>query len=260
MTIKPKHEAADANSFALLLSLCLVTVIIAPNIVQAYLYAVVSKLIFWSDIKPTLTIKRRAKWIPILFVTLDLICLVIQSIGGSKLANRDLTVSQQAQARDIMMAGLGAQVGCLFIFVGVTAWFFFSCPKQQQRQIKWVLVSLAIGMLLIVVRNIYRMVEFSEGSFTQGALQQNEAYYLVADPMLMLLVCALFAFFDVGVWLPADALRANSKSSAQQVPEAEKASPDYAIQMDKTNHNNSLTDTAEPIHSPLSMDKSEVVV
>ena len=146
------------------------------------------------------------------------------------MANSNATAADTDHAKKVMLGGLGAQLGCLGIFLILTVWVFLDCDREIRWQLRWVLLSLAAALLCIVARNCYRCAEFAEGSFTRGALQQDESYYLAGefihcfccytmlalidfcfilllfltgDAMCMLLACVVFIVADTSRLLPA---------------------------------------------------------
>lgn len=175
----------------------LIIIILAPNFAQAFLYTLMSKLILWTPIDSKFYIKRFAKWIPTVFILSDLLCLVLQAIGGAILANNDNTKEQNDRGKAIELAGLGLQLGCLGLFVFIVVFYLMKCSRESYTKATSIVISTCAAILFIAARNCYRVAEFAEGSFTKGALEEHEAYYFLGEAMPMWLVCAVFIVFDI---------------------------------------------------------------
>jgi hypothetical protein len=175
----------------------LIIIILAPNFAQAFLYTLISKLIAWTPIDTQYYIKRFAKWIPTCFILSDLLCLVLQAIGGAILSNNDNTQEQNDRGKAIELAGLGLQLGCLALFVLIVVFYLMKCPRESYTKATGIVLSTILAIVLIVARNAYRVAEFAEGSFTKGSLEEHEAYYFLGEALPMWLVCAVFIAFDI---------------------------------------------------------------
>lgn len=141
-----------------------------------------------------------AKWTTRIFVASDMFCLLVQSSGSGMLAQ-----AKNAQLGDsIIVAGLGLQI---LMFVG----FMLCCSVFHIRfrrhlaktgttsAVRWEasLHMLYWTSVAILVRNMYRVVEFVMGS-DQGYLADHEWPLYVFDGALMVLVMA--GFF---LWYPS---------------------------------------------------------
>ena len=105
------------------------------------------------------------------------------------------TKSDQNMGNDVALAGLGIQVVFFGLFIVTTIVFHTRINKQPTsaslgattpwRRLIWVLY---ISSALIMIRSVFRMVEFGMGN--SGVLQRNEGYLFGMDGALMFLVCA----------------------------------------------------------------------
>lgn len=206
----------------------LIIIILAPNFAQAFLYTLMSKLILWTPIDSKFYIKRFAKWIPTGFILSDLLCLVLQAIGGAILANNNNTQEQINRGKAIELAGLGLQLGCLGLFVFIVVFYLMKCPRESYTKATSIVVSTCAAILFIVARNCYRVAEFAEGSFTKGALEEHESYYFLGEAMPMWLVCAVFIIFDIPRRLNDIDLDPNTSTTNTSTV---KPSPDTDIEM-----------------------------
>lgn len=101
---------------------------------------------------------------------------------------------------------------CVASFVAVLSTFMFKCLKlptevgkiQSVNSSLWndwrlVLVKLLVATLLIMVRSIYRSVEFIQGF--NGYVMQHEAFVFVLDAGLLLLASVVLLFANTSLWL-----------------------------------------------------------
>jgi hypothetical protein len=170
--------------------------LIPPVLFAASLYMVYSRVVRAVQGESFSLITPR--WTTRLFVLGDVICLNIQSTGAGFTPKAHL-----AKLGDgIIVAGLGIQV---LVFAGFMAFCLTFHIRYQahesdtgrQSRIPWrsCLVMLYTTSMAILVRNIYRMVEYIMGQ--DGYFMRNEWPTYVFDGTLMLLV--MVGFF---IWYP----------------------------------------------------------
>lgn len=152
------------------------------------------------------------RWATIIFISGDLTCLNVQSAGGGLLGNDDAKTVQVGTY--IIVAGLILQI---LVFVG----FVWCCLVFHRRfrdrirsggvpvqNMPWEtsLYVLYGTSLLVLLRNVYRVVEFSMGK--GGYLEQHEwpVYVFDAVPMVGTMLCYI-------VWHPEFLLCAKDGTS-----------------------------------------------
>ncbi|KAH8690994.1 RTA1 like protein-domain-containing protein [Phaeosphaeriaceae sp. PMI808] len=152
------------------------------------------------------------RWSTRIFVVSDLICLNIQSTGGGLLANPENVKIGDA----IIVSGLGLQ--CL-IFIG----FMYCCIRfhiqfrahlvslARPTEITWepILYMLYSTSILILVRNIYRLVEYVMGKGSYLFMHEWTVY--IFDGVLMLIVMLVYL-----VWYP-DRLQERGTNSMMEL-------------------------------------------
>ncbi|KAL2844942.1 RTA1 like protein-domain-containing protein [Aspergillus pseudodeflectus] len=108
----------------------LICLTIAPAFITAAIYLSLSRIItiYGSGIS-RLQPATYAK----IFVTCDILCLVLQAAGGAvtATAGRDQDGLRQTGI-NIMIAGLAAQVVCLGVFMGLAGEFFWRVKREQR--------------------------------------------------------------------------------------------------------------------------------
>lgn len=152
------------------------------------------------------------RWATIIFISADLTCLNVQSAGGGLLGNDDPNTVQIGTY--IIVAGLVLQVVVFVGFVWCCLLFHSRFQKQissrivPEPSVPWEtsLYVLYGTSLLILLRNIYRVAEFSMGK--GGYLERHEwpVYALDAVPMLGTMLCYI-------IWHPGFLLSVKSRDS-----------------------------------------------
>lgn len=113
------------------------------------------------------------------------------------------TESSQKLGNNIILLGLGIQIVFFGFFMVVSVVFHLRIKNEPTsnshsttvpwRQLLWLLYT---ASLLIMVRSMYRMIEYAQGN--DGALMQKEIYLYLLDASLMFIVAGLFAVFYPG--------------------------------------------------------------
>ncbi|QSZ29512.1 hypothetical protein DSL72_004026 [Monilinia vaccinii-corymbosi] len=168
-------------------------ILLAPAFFAASIYMVLGRIILLTDGESYSLI--RARWLTKIFVFGDVISFLMQSTGGGMLASAK-DFSKVKTGEDIITGGLIVQV-IFFGFFIVTAGVFHlrivrggggaaaaGVPWQQY------LVILYVASTLIMVRSIFRIIEYIQGS--DGYLLAHEVFIYVFDATLMFLTMVLF--------------------------------------------------------------------
>ncbi|KAL4936591.1 hypothetical protein BDV06DRAFT_233298 [Aspergillus oleicola] len=187
--------------------------LLAPPLLAASMYTFLGRIIRLvegesrSPIQPKKTTR--------IFVTGDVLSFLLQSGGGAILAQAKTASSVQVGER-VIIVGLFVQVIFFSVFMAVSVLFHKNIhnnptPKSISRSAskgggiplwKLCLFLLYATSVLIMVRSIYRVIEYVEGS--EGYLQSHEAFLYVFDAALMLVVCGVFNARHPGILLDED--------------------------------------------------------
>ncbi|KAL2818669.1 RTA1 like protein [Aspergillus granulosus] len=187
--------------------------LLAPPLLAASIYTFLSRIICLvegesrSPIQPQKMTK--------IFVTGDVISFLLQSGGGAILAQAK-TASKVHLGERIIIVGLFVQVIFFGVFMIVSVLFHKNIhsdptPKSLYRPVsksggmplwKSCLFLLYATSMLIMVRSIYRVIEYIQGS--QGFLQSHEVFLYVFDAALILIVCGIFNARHPGILLDED--------------------------------------------------------
>ncbi|KAJ5132490.1 hypothetical protein N7448_006648 [Penicillium atrosanguineum] len=189
------------NSTAFLMQIS--TLIIAPTFFTAGIYVLLGQFIRQlgresSILKPSLYL-----WI---FVTCDIISLVIQAIGGGMASGEATKVNgNTAPGTNIMVAGIVFQLFSVTIFVLCAADFIrrslrHNLLQQLTGSIIPLLGAMILSVVCIYIRSIYRTIELSQG--WTGYLITHESYFIGLDGAMMIIAVAVFNIIHPGWLLP----------------------------------------------------------
>ncbi|KAI5460590.1 RTA1 like protein-domain-containing protein [Mariannaea sp. PMI_226] len=195
-------------------------VILAPVLMAGVIYVLFSRIVFWV-VPPELRTMRFI-WVPPRFITLifvgfDIISLLLQLIAALLISGTNPTDSNAQQkinlGKDLGLAGVGVQLAGFGLFSIAAARFHFSSRKvdtdfarmnmtKHGIQTNWTTLLWVVNAscVLILIRSVFRMVEFSEGR--TGAVQQAEWYTYVFDTLPIFLVVVLY-----NIWFPGNYLK-----------------------------------------------------
>jgi hypothetical protein len=122
-----------------------------------------------------------------IFITCDVISLTLQATGGGMSSNSS---GKSYVGVDIALAGLSFQVFTLTLFICLSADFALRYIRGRKgekaedraelsRKFKVFLTFLAVAIVLILVRCVYRIDELSRGY--NGPLIHNEGLFIALE-------------------------------------------------------------------------------
>ncbi|GKZ75499.1 hypothetical protein AnigIFM56816_000152 [Aspergillus niger] len=177
-----------------------ILILLAPPLYAASIYMVLGRLITFLRAEKLSLVPVR--WMTKIFVVGDVIGFVAQAAGGGIMASG--TIENYNLGEDVTVAGLAVQLAFFSVFI-VTCGIFhrrirqwptrevtvISARLREQKRPGWetVLAGLYAASLLILVRSIFRIIEYAQGN--DGYLISHEAFMYVFDSTLM--------FFTMGV-------------------------------------------------------------
>ncbi|KAF8148357.1 RTA1 like protein-domain-containing protein [Mycena galopus ATCC 62051] len=142
----------------------------------------------------------------IIFVSTDIIALLVQAAGGSIAASAATPARTQVGAH-IMLGGILFQFVAMIIYCCLAADFLlryaYNRPihtRTTDRPIldsatKRMIQAIALSTLVLFIRSIYRIIELASGWHSSFML--NELYFNVCDGMMVALACVV-----MNVWHP----------------------------------------------------------
>ncbi|KAH3663928.1 hypothetical protein WICMUC_005867 [Wickerhamomyces mucosus] len=208
------HDVDNVNDF-LIQIVCLT---IAPCFIMAGIYFLLAQVI--SIHGPQYSVLKPSHY-SYIFITFDVISLVVQAVGGAMTAEALVLYESGKTGTHIMVAGLSFQVFSTTTFLILYFDFIrriklFQFSKYQELEdsnkfdprfsqirssklFKFYPYIILLGTLFVYVRCIYRVIELSEG--WSGYLITHEIYFMILDALMMGLTALLFVVFHPGfIW------------------------------------------------------------
>ncbi|ORX70381.1 RTA1 like protein [Basidiobolus meristosporus CBS 931.73] len=187
--------------------------LLPPIVIALGSYIVVARIITASNfkskyIRPSLVEKS--------YVSVDVICFLIQSGGGGMMAIR----SMANLGSNISLAGLSLAFVSLSTFVILT-WFVQHSPRfatddthspARWRTIYW---PVWINIVTLVIRSAYRLAEFAQGF--EGYLITHEVYFYVFDCLMMLIAISAYILIPPGRYLTFGLTEPNTSYSVMEL-------------------------------------------
>ncbi|KAI2470628.1 RTA1-domain-containing protein [Annulohypoxylon bovei var. microspora] len=207
-------------------------IILAPVLMAGVIYVVFGRIVFHvvpAEERTTRLLWIPPRWITPIFVAFDVIALLVQLFGAVSVSSTQATDDNAANklktGKDVALAGLGIQMGAFGLFTIVAARFHFTSQRfvaglnwrlqkvdggkavfaqGSSRKINpnWrhLLYAINVSCILILIRSVFRIVEFAQGS--DGSVMQQEFYMYVLDTLPIFLVACSFSLFFPGSYLP----------------------------------------------------------
>ncbi|KAL7781693.1 RTA1 like domain-containing protein [Trichoderma ceciliae] len=176
-------------------------ILLAPALFAASVYMTLGRVIELVDGEKYSIIKR--KWLTKIFVCGDIICFLLLGGGGGILASAKTSKSEVDLGNNVIICGLVLQLLWFGFFVGVSLIFhrrmiLAPTARSYQPDINWrgYLHALYVASTLIIVRNIFRLVEYGQGN--DGYLLSTEAFVYCLDALPMFLVVVWFSWKHPG--------------------------------------------------------------
>ncbi|KAL4066354.1 RTA1 like protein-domain-containing protein [Scleroderma yunnanense] len=194
----------------------LVGTILAPTPFIAANFLIVGRIIVqlgpqYSRLSP--------KLYAILFCSFDLICLVIQAVGGAIAADAVNTNGNPNDGGNIMLIGVAIQMFAMTLYVICAGEFFVrflkDCPirknsmeeNEEKRGVKlyeWdrlklLVFSLFFETVFLFVRSVYRTIELENG--WSGVIISTQVYFNVFDGAMLTLAMFTMNLVHPGFFL-----------------------------------------------------------
>ncbi|KAI9926611.1 hypothetical protein MW887_004380 [Aspergillus wentii] len=190
-------------------------ILLAPTLYAASIYMVLGRIITFLHGEHLSYIPVRL--MTVIFVSGDVLSFILQGAGGGIMANgseKTLTIGQW-----VIVAGLCVQLAFFGAFVSASLIFHYKITQKPTgesketiyvRGIVWpqdwrgLLLACYAVSVLILIRSIYRLVEFIQGN--DGYVISHEVFMYVFDTAMMFIVMLVMNVFH-----PSVVLRSESK-------------------------------------------------
>ncbi|KAK6523235.1 hypothetical protein TWF694_006125 [Orbilia ellipsospora] len=193
-----------------------ILIYLSPLLINAFAYMVLGRMVFYYTAEKKV-FGVRAVRLTVIFVWLDIIAFFVQLVGATMtVPNTDPNASQQdlidsANRQNlgfnIYKGGIAFQLFWIVVF-SVLAWRFRMKAVMEkvrgvgvERESNWkhLLAVLYVTLAMIMIRIIYRLVEFSGG--INSTLTRHEAFFYVLEATPMVLACITWNLFHPGRYL-----------------------------------------------------------
>lgn len=182
-------------------------IVIAPVFNAAVAYMLFGRLVLAVGNQYSLIKPKVVTWI---FLTFDIISFLIQSSGAGLLSSAGENPEKAKLGENILLGGLGINLISFAIFCLQIFYFDYHTRKSltvvpggglRQKGWRQFLYVIYFSSLLVLIRQIYRVIEFAQG-FT-GYLAVHELYFYIFDTVLIFVAGAIFiVFFPGNGYLP----------------------------------------------------------
>ena len=166
--------------------------LVAPALFAASIYMTLGRIILLVDGEAHSIIRKN--WLTKLFVGGDVLSFLMQGSGGGMMAG---SASMANTGEKLVVGGLFVQLLFFGLFIVTAGIFHFRLHKvptaaSLMRDVPWKkhMYTLYGASLLIMVRSIFRVVEYLQGY--DGYLLRHEVYLYIFDAVLMFVVMLIF--------------------------------------------------------------------
>ncbi|PGH27442.1 hypothetical protein AJ80_00920 [Polytolypa hystricis UAMH7299] len=162
-------------------------IILAPIWLNAFVYMVLGRMIYFY-IPEKAVFGVSARRLTLLFVALDIIAFLVQGSSSSLMSSDDYEVVRIGI--NIYMGGLGLQEFFILLFFVLAGRFQYKMTQRERVEriaYPWrrLLYALYAGLVLITIRIIFRLAEYSGGIHSALATSEAAFYVLEAAPMFI---------------------------------------------------------------------------
>ncbi|KAF2019198.1 RTA1-domain-containing protein [Aaosphaeria arxii CBS 175.79] len=174
-------------------------ILLAPILFAASVYMFLGRIIRATGCASYSMI--RTTWLTKIFVGGDIVCFLIQGLGGSILATAK-TKDKLDLGKYTILAGLILQIVIFGLFMIAAVIFHVRVNKKGLGKManswNWqgFLIALYVVSVIITIRNLFRTIEYVMGK--DGYLLTHEWPIYAFDGALMAIVLAITAFWYVG--------------------------------------------------------------
>lgn len=189
-----------------------VLILLAPPLYAASIYMVLGRTVTYLNAGNLSLV--RVRWLTKIFVSGDVFSFLLQSAGGGLMASS--STSARETGSNVVIGGLVVQLLFFGFFVAVAAVFHYRIVKnptsksqnermstraQGWRQRNWLTILLALYVVsaLILIRSVFRLIEYKDGF--DGYIMTHEVFGYIFDALLMFIAMVVMNVYHPAVIL-----------------------------------------------------------
>jgi len=213
-----------------------VTLVVAPTPLVAANFILLGRIIRRLGPQYSRLTPRRYT---IIFISCDIISLVVQGMGGGIASGAQTSASQANLGSNIALGGTVFQLVAIIIYCALATEFLFryardrpvrqSAPSLEairgptDSRLRRMLCAMCIMTIFIVIRTIYRVVEFVNG--WNGTVISTQWLFNVFDGAMIVLAMYTLNIFHPGIYLKESDYPSQTSSEGAILDERIKTSP-----------------------------------
>ena len=177
--------------------------IIAPAFIAAGIYLTLKHIVIELGSSFSVLQPKFYTWI---FISCDILSLILQGAGGGTAASADTGSSLQNVGTDLMITGIVWQVITLLVFGILVSIYVLRTSKNtlapsahqllSTLRFKLFLGSLVIAYITVFTRCVYRIAELAPG--WKNPIMQSEAEFIVLDGVMVAIATICLTVFHPG--------------------------------------------------------------
>ncbi|CAK7230253.1 hypothetical protein SBRCBS47491_007524 [Sporothrix bragantina] len=177
-----------------------VLILVAPLWTNAFAYMVFGRLVH------NYTPDRKLWGLPasrfgLVFVVLDIVAFVIQVYGAATATAQNIPTDEVLRDLHIYMGGVGVQLFFILVCLvfGIKLWFVMrreAVRFPSARPAMILLYTQFIVLILIIIRIVFRIVEYSSG--LKSTIPNHEAYQYCLDTLPMFIAILMYNIVHPG--------------------------------------------------------------
>ncbi|KAI0026999.1 RTA1-like protein, partial [Vararia minispora EC-137] len=216
------------NPAASSLALRIVTTIIAPTPLLGSNFILLGRIIHLLGSRYS---RLSSRLYSIIFLTCDVIALVVQGLGGGIAASApDGNLSQASLGSNIMLAGIIFQLVVIITYSGFAFEFFSRYVKDRPLRLgpgvpqkrtetsartKLLLLGMVLMTVFLFIRSIYRTVELAGG--WKGSIITTEWYFDAFDGLMVAFAMLTLNILHPGILLVPEEATLIARSSSETI-------------------------------------------
>jgi hypothetical protein len=193
--------------------------LLPPSLYAATIYMIYGRIVLFVN-APNASIIRPT-WVTKIFVTGDVFSFLIQAAGGSMISQ----AGHQKLGKNVVLTGLFCQLLFFGFFLTIAIIFYLRMAKSSIRYVipkygkhSWrsLLVLLLVAAVVIIVRCVYRIINFSGSAM--GYLMTHEVFMYIGDTVPMFAVQTMFLFIHAGDVFAKGGMAKDESSDESYIP------------------------------------------